>query len=224
MFRISLIILLLTANLMSLFAQKEGKPAKGPVVLISTKFGDIKVKLYNQTPYHRDNFVKLVKEGFYNDLLFHRIIKDFMIQGGDPNSKSAQAGQELGSGGPEYTLPAEINPDLYHKKGVLSAARTGDQGNPQRRSSGSQFYIVQGKVYSDAELDQLTQRGFVFTPEQREVYKTIGGTPFLDAQYTVFGEVVEGLDVLDKIAAVPTQQPGDRPLENVSMSLKLISE
>ncbi|OWY21501.1 peptidylprolyl isomerase [Sphingobacteriales bacterium UPWRP_1] len=223
MLRATFIFLLFTTNYLLLMAQPEAKSQKEPMVLIATKYGNMKVKLYNQTPYHRDNFVKLAKEGYFNDLLFHRVIKDFMIQGGDPNSRNAQPGQQLGMGGPGYTLPAEINPDLFHKKGVLSAARTGDQGNPQRRSSGSQFYLVQGKPATDAELDQLTQRGFVFTPQQREIYKTVGGTPFLDAQYTVFGEVVEGLDVLDKIAAVATQ-PGDRPVEDVKMTVTLISE
>ena len=126
----------------------------------------------------------------------------------------------MGTGDPGYTLPAEIVPDLFHKRGVLSAARTGDQGNPQRRSSGSQFYLVQGKKHTDAELDQLTQRGFVFSPAQREAYKTIGGTPFLDAQYTVFGEVVEGMDVVDKIAAVKTL-PGDRPEKDVRMKISI---
>jgi len=221
MLRTTLIILLLTTNYLLLMAQPEANPQKEPMVLIATKYGNMKVKLYNQTPYHRDNFVKLAKEGYFNDLLFHRVIKDFMIQGGDPNSRNAQPGQQLGMGGPGYTLPAEINPDLFHKKGVLSAARTGDQGNPQRRSSGSQFYLVQGKPSTDAELDQLTQRGFVFTPQQRETYKTIGGTPFLDAQYTVFGEIVEGIDVLDKIAAVATQ-PGDRPVQDVRMKMTVV--
>ncbi|HRI29562.1 MAG TPA: peptidylprolyl isomerase [Chitinophagales bacterium] len=209
-------------NFMSVFAQQTGNAPKEQMVLISTEFGDIKVKLYNETPYHRDNFIKLAQEGFFNDLLFHRVIKGFMIQGGDPNSRNAQPGQQLGSGGPGYTLPAEINPDLFHKKGVLSAARTGDQGNPQRRSSGSQFYLVQGKVYTEAELEQMSRNGFVFSETQKQTYTTIGGTPFLDAQYTVFGEVVEGLDVVDKIAAVPTQ-PGDRPVQDVKMKITPIN-
>lgn len=208
---------------MSVFAQQTGNAPKEQMVLISTEFGDIKVKLYNETPYHRDNFMKLAQEGFFNDLLFHRVINGFMIQGGDPNSRNAQPGQQLGSGGPGYTLPAEINPDLFHKKGVLSAARTGDQGNPQRRSSGSQFYLVQGKVYTEAELEQMSRNGFVFSEAQKQAYTTIGGTPFLDAQYTVFGEVVEGLDIVDKIAAVPTQ-PGDRPVQDVKMKITPISK
>ena len=158
MFKNLIVVLLLTVTAMSLYAQPKENKAKEARVLISTEFGNIIVKLYNETPYHRDNFLKLVKEGYYNDLLFHRIIKDFMIQGGDPNSRNAKPGEQLGMGGPGYTLPAEINPDLFHKKGALSAARMGDQGNPQRRSSGSQFYLVHGKVLNDADIEQLTQK------------------------------------------------------------------
>lgn len=191
------------------------------MVIISTSLGDIKVKLYNETPYHRDNFLKLAKEAYYDNTLFHRVIKGFMIQGGDPDSKNATPEQSLGMGGPGYTLPAEINPNLFHKKGALSAARTGDQMNPQRRSSGSQFYVVQGKTYTDEELKQMEARGFVFSDAQKTAYKTIGGTPFLDAQYTVFGEVVEGLEVLDKIAATETK-PGDRPAKDVKMTVKIV--
>lgn len=199
----------------------QNQQNKEAMVIISTSFGDMKIKLYNETPYHRDNFIKLAKEGFYDGLLFHRVIKGFMIQGGDPNSRNAAPGQQLGSGGPGYTLPAEILPQLFHKKGVLSAARTGDQVNPQRRSSGSQFYLVQGKVYTEEELAALEARGFVFSEAQKQAYTTIGGTPFLDAQYTVFGEVVEGLEVVDKIAAVATA-PGDRPLEDVKFSVRVV--
>ncbi len=197
--------------------QKETK------VLIKTSMGDITVKLYNGTPHHRDNFIKLVNENFYNDLLFHRVIDQFMIQGGDPDSKNAPAGQQLGSGGPGYTVAAEISPDYFHKKGALCAARTGDQANPTRRSSGSQFYIVTGKVYTDAELDSFEQRmGTKFTDEQRTAYKTVGGTPFLDGQYTVFGEVIDGMDVLDKITAVAKDR-NDRPTEDVKIiSMEII--
>lgn len=195
---------------------------KERMVLISTQYGDIKVKLYNETPQHRDNFVKLAQEGFYDGTLFHRIIKEFMIQGGDPNSKNAQASTMLGNGGPGYTIPAEILPNFIHKKGALSAARLGDQGNPKRESSGSQFYVVQGKKWTDDELNMFAQRGSKLTPEQKEIYKTIGGTPHLDGAYTVFGEVVEGLDVIDKIAAVPTGQ-ADRPIEDVKMTVKLLN-
>lgn len=222
MFKNLFFLFLLTVNFITLTAQNETK-VKEPRVLITTEFGNIIVKLYNETPYHRDNFLKLVKEGFYNDLLFHRIIKDFMIQGGDPNSKNAEPGQQLGMGSPGYTLPAEINPNLFHKKGALSAARTGDQGNPQRRSSGSQFYLVHGKVLSDSDIEQLTRNGFVLTPQQIETYKTIGGTAFLDAQYTVFGKIVEGLEVLEKIIVVPTQA-GDRPVKDVKMTMTVLSE
>ena len=195
---------------------------KERTALISTQYGDIKVKLYNETPQHRDNFVKLVEQGFYDGTLFHRIIKEFMIQGGDPNSKNAQPGAMLGSGGPGYTIPAEILPGVIHKKGALSAARLGDQANPKRESSGSQFYVVQGKKWTDDELNMFEQRGLKLTPEQREIYKTIGGTPHLDGAYTVFGEVVEGLDVLDKIAASPTGQ-ADRPIEDIKMTVKMLN-
>lgn len=192
-------------------------------VLIKTTMGDMTIVLYSGTPYHSDNFKKLVEEGYFEGLLFHRVIQDFMIQGGDPNSKDAPAGQQLGNGGPGYTLPAEISPKYYHKKGVLSAARTGDQMNPTRRSSGSQFYIVTGKVYTDAELNTLEQRMFTkFTDEQREAYKTVGGTPFLDGQYTVFGEVIEGIDIAEKISKVKTDQY-DRPAEDVKIiSMKIV--
>jgi peptidyl-prolyl cis-trans isomerase B (cyclophilin B) len=209
------------ALLTSLNIQAQPNQNKETMVIISTAYGDMKIKLYNETPQHRDNFIKLAKEGFYDGLLFHRVIKNFMIQGGDPNSKNAAPGQQLGSGGPGYTVPAEILPHLFHKKGVLSAARTGDQVNPQRRSSGSQFYLVQGKVYTEEELAGLEARGFVFSDAQKQAYTTIGGTPFLDAQYTVFGEVVEGLEVVDKIADVATA-PGDRPLEDVKFSVKVV--
>ena len=195
---------------------------KERTALISTQYGDIKVKLYNETPQHRDNFVKLVEQGFYDGTLFHRIIKEFMIQGGDPNSKNAQPGAMLGNGGPGYTIPAEILPGVIHKKGALSAARLGDQMNPKRESSGSQFYVVQGKKWTDDELNMFAQRGLKLTPEQREIYKTIGGTPHLDGAYTVFGEVVEGLDVLDKIAASPTGQ-ADRPVEDIKMTVKMLN-
>lgn len=193
-------------------------------VLISTDYGDMKVKLYDETPLHQENFIKLAKEGFYNGTLFHRVIKDFMIQGGDPDSKNAEPGKMLGSGGPGYTIPAEIKPGLYHKKGALAAARLGDPMNPQKASSGSQFYIVQGKKYTDNELNMLEMRmGTKFTPEQKEIYKTLGGTPFLDNEYTVFGEVVEGLEVIDKIAAVAKDRH-DRPTNDVKMTVKVVDK
>lgn len=192
-------------------------------VLIKTTMGDITVKLYNGTEYHKNNFIKLVNEHYYDGLIFHRVINQFMIQGGDPDSKNAKPNANLGNGGPGYTIPAEITPKYYHKKGALAAARTGDQMNPTRRSSGSQFYIVTGKVYTDAELNQLEKKmNTVFTPEQRKDYTTIGGTPFLDGQYTVFGEVISGMDVVDKIQKVPTGA-NDRPKEDVKIiSMEII--
>ncbi|HNV98014.1 MAG TPA: peptidylprolyl isomerase [Chitinophagales bacterium] len=193
-------------------------------VKISTSFGDMVVKLYNETPQHRDNFLKLAKQGYYNDLLFHRVMKEFMIQGGDPQSRNAAPNARLGMGGPDYKIPAEIKPGFYHKKGALAAARQADQVNPQKMSSGSQFYIVQGKKSSPAELDQISRAyGTQFSPEAKEIYSTIGGTPFLDGSYTVFGEVVKGLEVIDKIAAVKTNAD-DRPLEDVKMTVTVIEE
>jgi peptidyl-prolyl cis-trans isomerase B (cyclophilin B) len=192
------------------------------MVLVSTAYGDIKIRLYDETPLHRDNFVKLVESGFYNELLFHRVIQGFMIQGGDPNSKTASAGVALGSGGADMErIPAEFNPALHHKKGVLAAAR---DGNPQKASSACQFYIVQGKTSTDQELDALqTRLGITYTEQQRNDYKTIGGTAFLDMNYTVFGEVVSGMEVVDKIAAVATNKSiGDRPVEDVRMRIKMV--
>jgi peptidyl-prolyl cis-trans isomerase B (cyclophilin B) len=204
------------------WAQKKSSPVNKPsMVQITTDYGIIKIKLYDETPKHRDNFIKLAKEGFYNGTLFHRVIQGFMIQGGDPNSKNAPAGQPLGMGDVGYTVPAEFNPALIHKKGALCAART---ENAAKASSGCQFYIVQGKIYTDAELDQIEMRaGIKYTPAQREIYKKTGGTPFLDMNYTVYGEVTEGLDVVDKIAAVQTnRQAGDRPVHDVKMTVKVI--
>jgi len=214
---IALIIIAPNAEAQSAKKKKTGKtkPNNEAIVLIKTNMGDLKVKLYNETPKHRDNFIKLVKEGYYNKTLFHRVIKDFMIQGGDPDSKTATKGQMLGNGGPDYTIPAEFVPAKFHKKGALAAARTGDDVNPKKESSGSQFYIAQGKIYTDAELNMFEQRmGKKFTPAQRAAYKTVGGTPHLDGSYTVFGELVDGFDVLDKIAVVPGDQM-NRPLEDV---------
>ena len=240
------------------------------IVKISTSLGDMKVRLYDETPKHRDNFLKLANEGFYNGLLFHRIIKGFMIQGGDPESKTAPKGKSLGAGDVGYTIDAEfVYPQLFHKKGALAAARTGDEVNPEKKSSGCQFYIVQGKKYSDSELNQMEkqmlmqakekrfnamarenadevmrlrlardQKGLMalqtklidelekefkgkkvtFTDEQREAYKTVGGTPFLDNDYTVFGEVIEGLEIIDEIAKVKTDR-GDRPEDDLKMTV-----
>ncbi len=246
-----------------------------PRVLIKTEFGDMKIILYDDTPEHTQNFLKLAGEGFYNDLLFHRVIENFMIQGGDPTSKNAEPGKRLGGGSPNYTIQAEFMAEKhFHKRGALAAARTGGPSNPEKRSSGSQFYIVQGGVLTTGKLDTLEmtknvqlqndwlrqhfevakdelnafrekndQEGFNirvaeiraeaetsfetsgkkfrFTDEQRKIYTTIGGYPSLDGEYTVFGEVVEGLEVLDKIAAVETDQY-NRPLSDVKMKVELL--
>lgn len=184
-----------------------------------TTDGTVRLRLYDLTPLHRDNFLRLVKFHYFDSLLFHRVIKSFMIQGGDPDSRRAAAGDHLGDGGPAYTVPAEFRPTLFHKKGALAAAREGNDVNPEKRSSGSQFYIVQGKRFTDAGLDSLETfrlKGRKVPPAQREVYKTLGGTPHLDQNYTVFGEVISGLEVVDTIAAEPTTaDPPDRPVKDV---------
>lgn len=195
---------------------------KEQLIKIETSVGDMIIKLYNETPAHRDNMIKLINEGFYQDQLFHRVIKDFMIQGGDPLSTGAEKGQRLGSGGPGYTVPAEFHKDLIHKKGALAAARKGDNVNPQKASSGSQFYLVQGRVLSPQEIDILKQRGVAtFSEESEKIYQTLGGTPHLDGGYTVFGEVISGLEVLDTIASRQTDAY-NRPLEDVVYSISLI--
>ena len=243
------------------------------MVQIETEFGTIKVKLYNETPLHRDNFVKLTSEGFYTDLLFHRVIQGFMVQGGDPNSKNAAPGQMLGGGDLGYTIPAEINPKFFHRRGVLAAARKGDQANPEKRSSASQFYILQGKVFRPGELDSMQTKmeesrkvnlmqmrvkaiepelrklstegkqdeimarinairdtvaaevaklpSLQFSEEQKKAYTTVGGYPSLDNGYTVFGEIIEGMEVIDSIAAQPTDQ-ANRPQKDIKFSIKLI--
>ena len=239
-------------------------------VIIQTMLGDIVVRLYDETPLHRDNFLKLVKEGYYDGTLFHRVIKDFMIQGGDPDSKGAPAGKMLGVGGPGYTIEAEIKDTLFHKRGALAAARQGDQVNPERRSSGSQFYIVWGQVYNEGQLRQFSKQlrmqriqdafnslaseyrseimqmrrdrnheglqelqgrlaveaeksvgSAGLSDEQVKVYSTIGGTPHLDGQYTVFGEVVEGLDVVEMIQNSATGR-GDRPVDDIEMRVSVM--
>ena len=186
-------------------------------VLLKTTFGDIVIALYDDTPEHKANFEKLVRNHFYDGLLFHRIIKGFMIQGGDPNSKTAKAGQHLGNGDVGYTIPAEFVPARYHKRGAVAAAREGDQVNPQKASSGCQFYIVDGTVYDNDKMSMIAQRtGKTFTPEQIQAYTTVGGAPWLDGDYTVFGEVIEGMDVVDKIAS--QQKDGsDRPVEDIKI-------
>jgi peptidyl-prolyl cis-trans isomerase B (cyclophilin B) len=191
-------------------------------VKIFTPYGKMIVALSDETPAYRDNFVKLVKKRFYDGLLFHRVIRDFMIQGGDPNSRHASGGQALGDGDVGYTIPADFVPDLFHRKGALAAARQGDMVNPQKASSGCQFYIVEGKTYTAEQLSVIQQRtGHVFTAEERKVYETQGGTPFLDGSYTVFGQVVQGMAVLDSIARVPTDGR-DRPVRDVPMKIRLV--
>ena len=183
---------------------------------IETSLGNIKVRLFDNTPLHKANFEKLVAEQFYDSVLFHRIIPQFMIQTGDGATKTVRVGEQPAKEEDcDYTIPAEFVPENFHKKGALAAARIGDQVNPEKRSSCSQFYIVQGRTFSDEELDAIeNQMHLTFSEYQRGVYKTLGGAPFLDQNYTVFGEIVEGLDVVDKIASVPTG-PGDRPLKDI---------
>ena len=211
------------------FISSTGCNESGPArVAIHTDFGDMIIELSDSTPGHRDNFLKLASDGFYNDLLFHRVINGFMIQGGDPKSKDAEPGIRLGSGGPGYTIPAEMRADHVHVKGALAAARQGDSANPTRASSGSQFYIVHGKTWMGEELDNIIERsshmtiaGFEYTNEQKDLYSEIGGTPFLDINYTVFRRVIEGLDIIDSIANVKTAR-GDRPLEDVKFSVEIL--
>ena len=266
-----LMVLIVTVGLYSFGKKKE----KTTFVEVTTVYGVMKFKLYNETPLHRDNFVKLTKEAFFDSLLFHRVINQFMIQGGDPDSKGAKPGAMLGNGGPNYDIDAEFVPSLYHKRGALAAAREGDAQNPLKRSSGSQFYIVQGRVFDSVQIANIQQNRidkirssemktclydsanvvllesyrealqrkdevagqvvidsldvmiapvlekYEYTPEQLEVYQTIGGTPHLDYSYTVFGEMVEGFDVLDSIAAVPTDKR-DRPKEDVMMTVRIV--
>ncbi len=215
------ILILLSLSVFTTQAQKK-KKSNGPeerIVEITTVHGTMKIKLYNETPKHRDNFIKLASEGFYDSLLFHRVIAGFMIQGGDPDSKNAPAEKMLGAGDVGYKVPAEFNDSLYHKKGALCAAR---DGNPEKASSGCQFYVVQGKKYTDEELNSMEARmGSKYSAQQRTDYKTLGGTPQLDKNYTVYGEVIEGMDVIDKIAAVQTK-PGDRPVQDVRMTVKVV--
>lgn len=193
-------------------------------IKLTTDSGVIVLRLYNKTPLHRDNFIKLVKQDYFDNVLFHRVIKNFMIQGGDPNSKNAKPLIQLGNGGPGYTIPAEFDTSLFHKKGVLAAAREGDNSNPKKASSGSQFYIVQGKKFTDAGLDSVETfrlKGRKLPIAHREVYKTIGGTPHLDMNYTVFGEVESGLEVVDKIA-VAVRDTNNRPLNDIKMKMRIL--
>ena len=196
------------------------------LVLIDTDMGKIKVKLFNDTPLHRDNFIKNVKEQRYDGLLFHRVIKQFMIQGGDINSKDAPLDAHLGDGDLDYTIPAEfVYPKYFHKRGMLCAARTPDEENPEKASSATQFYIVTGKFFTEMELDKMTkEKGIKLTPEQKEAYMLERGTPHLDGNYTVFGEVIQGMKVVDKIQFVETNAD-DRPTKNIKIkSMKLIEK
>ena len=220
-------------------ATTETKKDKMTQILIKTSMGDITIALYNETPLHRDNFIKLVKESYYDGVLFHRIIKGFMIQTGDPDSKTAKPGQRLGMGGPAERIPAEFVPTLYHKRGAAAAARAHEppptlprerravaaarDNNPAKASSGSQFYIVDGDVFPQDKLNMIAARtGKTFSPEQVQAYTTIGGAPFLDGDYTVFGEVVSGMEVVDKIAA-QEKDGNDRPLQDIKIiSAKII--
>jgi len=213
------LLLILTFISLNAFAAKP----KHSFVKLTTSKGECIIMLYNQTPKHRDNFIKLVKEDFYNGTLFHRVIKEFMIQGGDPDSKTAKPEQALGEGDLGYTVDAEFRDSLFHKKGVLAAAR---DDHPQKASSACQFYLVQGKKWTDAELDKLEQgrlQGRKINPAHREVYKKIGGTPHLDQSYTVYGEIVKGIEMIDSIANMPTAK-ANRPVEDVKMEITLLKK
>src|SRR6201989_704431 len=214
--------LLLALIVVSAFA---GGP-KNQYVRIKTSYGAVIIRLYNETPKHRDNFIRLTKQGFYNGTLFHRVIQNFMIQGGDPDSKDpkkAAPGAELGNGDVGYTVPAEFRDSLFHKRGVLAAPR---DDTPTKASSGCQFYIVEGKRFTSGKLDTLEQtrlKGRKIPQWQRDYYTSVGGAPHLDQNYTVYGEVVSGLDMVDRIAAVK-KDGNDRPVENVPMTVELLSK
>ncbi len=209
------IFLVLTLVIFSMMSENQAQQTQ---VRMKTSLGEITLLLYDDTPMHRDNFIELINKKFYDGILFHRVIPGFMIQAGDPNSKNAKSGDRLGSGNPGYTVPAEFRPQLYHKKGALAAARLGDQANPKKESSGSQFYIVTGKVWTNNELNQMesTNTHPKFTDEQRQIYTTIGGYPPLDYNYTVFGEVTEGVEIAEKIGQVKRDR-SDRPLDDVKI-------
>lgn len=268
-----LALIMLFAGIFVNFSCGTSERSKETTVHVETEFGNIKIKLYDETPLHRDNFIKLIKASVYSDLLFHRVIQGFMIQGGDPDSKNAEPGKQLGNGDLGYTIPAEINPKFFHRKGVLAAARQGDETNPERRSSASQFYILQGKVYRPSQLDtmelkmeesrkmdllqeklkinepELNQLGaegkqdklmarynslkdeaaaeasklpsLKFSEEQRKAYTTVGGYPPLDNKYTIFGEVIEGLEIVDMIAKEQTDR-FDRPVKDIKFKITLL--
>lgn len=210
-----LLLFLWVGSTTCLWAQKKSK--KDYLITIRTDFGDMLLVLHDQTPKHKANFLKLAQEGFYNDLLFHRIIEGFMIQGGDPKSKEAKTGERLGSGDVGYTIPAEFDSSLIHRKGALSAARN---NNPQKASSGCQFYIVQGKPQNPTQLKQLNNSAVKYTEAQRKIYETQGGVPHLDQNYTVFGQLIQGFDVLDRIASQP-KDPSDRPVKDIRMKVSV---
>lgn len=214
----SILIFGLVAVLMSAYKPAQAQHRK---IIIQTPYGRMIATLSDKTPAYRDNFVHLVRKHFYDGLLFHRVIHQFMIQGGDPDSRHAKPGQQLGNGDLGYTLPADFQPSLFHRKGALAAAREGDDVNPSKASSACQFYIVEGKTYTAAELDAIQARtGHPIPEAQRKVYETMGGTPWLDGNYTVFGQVIKGLNVIDSIAAVPTDGQ-DRPLRDIPMQIRL---
>lgn len=268
--KIILLSLVISFFVFSCQTDQSKKENKNQLYKIETAYGDMIFKLYDATPLHKENFMKLIEQGYFEDLLFHRVINGFMIQGGDPNSRNAKPGIILGEGGPDYTIPAEFVDTIFHKKGVIAAARQGDDTNPEMRSSASQFYIVQGKVFTDEDIKKVEDRinatrlnnlinkyieeakneayntggiidyeiilpearskaeeefkseGYYKIPENKlKVYQTIGGTPHLDNAYTVFGEVIEGLDVIDKIASVETDE-NDRPIKDIKMRIKKI--
>ena len=224
--KISFLVIFFAAMLLSsaqVATNQKVNKAKGTMIEMVTSQGKITLRLYDETPLHRDNFLKLVENHTYDGLLFHRVIKNFMVQAGDPKSRDAKPGQSLGDGTLGYTVPAEFRPALIHKRGALCAARQGDQVNPKKASSATQFYIVQGQVWDDKTLDMMEQRfGKKFTAEQRKVYTTMGGTPHLDGDYTVFGEVVDGMEVVNKISDLPCDRM-DRPVEDVKIiSVKVI--
>ena len=211
-------LIMFVALILGINACSSDKKARA---IIETEYGNMTLELYDSTPEHKANFIKLVNEGFYNDLLFHRVIDGFMIQGGDPDSKTAPEGQRLGGGDVGYLIPAEIGSP--HFKGTLAAARKSDSVNPEKKSSGCQFYVVQGRKQTDQQLNSIeSSKGIKYTDEQRAKYKEIGGTPMLDMDYTVFGELIDGMDVIDKIATV-AKDPYDRPLEDVKMKVKMLN-